>query len=142
MDIRKIYSFLFFNPTIVFNDCHKRTEGYFKNKYFGGVTAFTEEQFKRVNGFSNMYFGWGLEDDDARERVLFEFNSIARLSPHIGRYYANCHEKQERNPNRFILYIKAGARLKTDGLNSARYKVFEIQRRTIFTRIYISYENA
>ena len=76
------------------------SNSYFKERYFGGVNAFTKDQFRRINGFSNLYFEWGLEDDNARLRVLEEYSNIARLSPEIGQYFANCHQEQTRNPNR------------------------------------------
>ena len=37
--------------------------------YFGGVTMFPIELFKKVNGYSNEYWGWGFEDDDLLMRL-------------------------------------------------------------------------
>lgn len=32
--------------------------------YFGGVTMFPKEVFRKINGYSNKYRGWGFEDND------------------------------------------------------------------------------
>lgn len=45
---------------------------------FGGVTCFTKEDFEKVNGFCNEYWGWGAEDDDLRERCKENGLSIER----------------------------------------------------------------
>ena len=55
------------------------------NTYFGGVTMFPSPTFKRVNGFSNEYWGWGFEDDDLLMRLTesnvftdFEFYEVTK----------------------------------------------------------------
>ena len=37
--------------------------------YFGGITMFPIDLFKKVNGYSNEYWGWGFEDDDLLMRL-------------------------------------------------------------------------
>lgn len=39
------------------------------DKYFGGILLIKNEHFQLVNGFSNRYFGWGLEDDEFYTRI-------------------------------------------------------------------------
>ena len=38
-------------------------------EYFGGAILFTKEQYETINGYSNGYFNWGMEDDDLLFRV-------------------------------------------------------------------------
>lgn len=38
--------------------------------YFGGVTLFPIEVFKRVNGYPNDFWGWGFEDDELLRRCI------------------------------------------------------------------------
>ena len=40
------------------------------DEYFGGVTLFPSELFKKVNGYSNKYWGWGYEDTDLLFRCV------------------------------------------------------------------------
>lgn len=40
------------------------------DSYFGGMTLFPAQDFKKINGFSNFYWGWGFEDDDLRYRCI------------------------------------------------------------------------
>lgn len=38
-------------------------------KYFGGILLIRNDHFEMVNGMSNRYFGWGLEDDEFYLRI-------------------------------------------------------------------------
>jgi hypothetical protein len=40
--------------------------------FFGGVVLFPTADFRRINGYSNDYWGWGFEDNDAAERCRTE----------------------------------------------------------------------
>lgn len=51
------------------NPVHLASSIPFKS-YFGGITMFPVDTFSRINGFSNLYWGWGFEDDDLRYRCV------------------------------------------------------------------------
>ncbi len=41
------------------------------SEFFGGVSGLTVEQFRKINGFPNAFWGWGGEDDDLWNRLVF-----------------------------------------------------------------------
>ena len=55
-------------------------------RYFGGVSAMSKEQFLRVNGFSNKFWGWGGEDDDMYNRIEDKRMTIKRYNLKFARY--------------------------------------------------------
>uniref|UniRef100_A0A8C4NGH0 Beta-1,4-galactosyltransferase n=1 Tax=Eptatretus burgeri TaxID=7764 RepID=A0A8C4NGH0_EPTBU len=75
----------------------------YKN-YFGGVSGLTPEQYLKMNGFPNSYWGWGGEDDDIANRVLLAGMKISRPSIRLGRYKMIKHKHDAgnaANPNRW-----------------------------------------
>ena len=49
--------------------------------------------YRAVNGFSNKYLGWGLEDDDMYARITGVIGEPDQLSPNVGRYRALVHDR-------------------------------------------------
>ena len=48
-------------------------------EYFGGITMFNVQDFKKINGFSNKYWGWGFEDDDLLWRCKLKDLPLERV---------------------------------------------------------------
>ncbi|BFZ24702.1 hypothetical protein BsWGS_27741 [Bradybaena similaris] len=97
---------------------------------YGGVSAISRQHFEKVNGFSNMFFGWGGEDDDMSKRIRAAGLQITRYPMEIARYKMIKHvvdSGNERNPMRFGLLKTSRRRMATDGLNSLVYEVKEVE---------------
>lgn len=88
--------------------------------YFGGVTLFDKNSFKKINGFSNNYWGWGAEDDDIRFRCICYEVPTHRRS---GRFTSLSHE---RHINR-DLYVQnlntLGGLTNSPDIESAKSKI-------------------
>ncbi|XP_037804551.1 uncharacterized protein LOC119598910 [Penaeus monodon] len=115
------------------------TLGY-KLPYFllvGGVLSVRGDHFLRLNGYSNMYWGWGGEDDDMGYRIKQSGLSITRPPTTLARYTMIRHLK--RRPLtwkvRGKLVRTSGRRYRLDGLNTLKYSLLAIHRHPLFTHL-------
>ncbi|XP_006143293.2 beta-1,4-galactosyltransferase 1 [Tupaia chinensis] len=107
-------------------------------QYFGGVSALSKQQFLKINGFPNNYWGWGGEDDDIFNRLVFKGMSISRPNAVIGKCRMIRHsrdKKNEPNPQRFDRIAHTKETMFSDGLNSLTYQVLNIERYPLYTKI-------
>jgi len=108
----------------------------------GGVLLMRRDQFVKINGFSNQYFGWGAEDDDANFRIkhIGKF-SIVRPQQEYYRFKMIKHERDAQNTGnhkiRLELLRKWKDRVKNDGLNSLNTNVDQVIKFFTHTRLYI-----
>ena len=100
---------------------------------FGGVSAMTVDHFRQVNGFSNMFWGWGGEDDDMSNRLRQKKLYISRYPANIARYKMLKHSKDKANPERFKFLYSGAKRMSRDGYNSLKYKRVDLQLRKLYT---------
>lgn len=78
------------------------------DEYFGGVTLFPIDEFEKINGYSNEYWGWGYEDDDLLYRckingIKLKEKKIKTTGPNGAALKFNGHNAFVEGKNKFDL---------------------------------------
>jgi hypothetical protein len=100
--------------------------------FVGGVIGINGNDYKKVNGFSNIFFGWGGEDDSFYNRMVI--NNIKIFRPSKGSYILEKHDepmKNELNLKKQINILNDLKNWQRDGLIQVdsyfiNYKYFEL----------------
>ncbi|TRY90643.1 hypothetical protein DNTS_003704 [Danionella cerebrum] len=111
------------------------------SQYFGGVSAVTPDQYLKMNGFPNQYWGWGGEDDDIAARVRLSGMKIMRPPLAIGHYKMIKHrgdQGNEQNPRRFDLLKRTRLNWRSDGLNSLTYELLSKVLEPLYTNLSVN----
>ncbi|XP_004211750.3 beta-1,4-N-acetylgalactosaminyltransferase bre-4 isoform X1 [Hydra vulgaris] len=105
---------------------------------FGGVGMLNKDHFKQINGFSNIFWFWGGEDDNLSFRLKKNGLEIHRQSLETARYTMIKHVesteiKEAHELKVFMQDIEKYA--EKDGLNSLYYDVKSTEINDLFTLI-------
>jgi beta-1,4-galactosyltransferase 3 len=125
-NIEKKYSYPEY-PTHIATACEQFGYKMPYKKYFGGVCLFNETDFKKINGFSNSFKGWGAEDDNLHLRITNNNIKINRI--HDCKYKSLHHD---RIINKEALAINTELMVKKfdDGLSTLKYEINSIEKIT------------
>ncbi|XP_076014424.1 beta-1,4-galactosyltransferase 1-like [Genypterus blacodes] len=106
--------------------------------YFGGVSSLSKDQYLKINGFSNTFWGWGGEDDDIHNRIKHRGMYISRPDSMTGRYKMIKHNRDlhnEPNPVNPDKLSRTSLTMNMDGINTLKYTVKKIEKNLLYTFI-------
>ncbi|XP_051736526.1 beta-1,4-galactosyltransferase 5 isoform X1 [Ctenopharyngodon idella] len=108
-------------------------------EFFGGVSGMTVEQFRKINGFPNAFWGWGGEDDDLWNRVQFAGYKVSRPHGELGRYTSipHHHRGEVQFLGRYKLLHRSKERQSLDGLNNLNYSPL-VFRKSLYTNVSVT----
>ncbi|XP_057703580.1 beta-1,4-galactosyltransferase 3-like [Corythoichthys intestinalis] len=104
----------------------------------GGVVAIAPDHFKRMNGYSNKFWGWGGEDDDLSNRVYLSGMKVVRPPVAYARYKMITHKHDKGNapnPNNVQLLKWTRNNWRDDGLNSLTFKLLSKDLEALYTKL-------
>jgi len=115
------------------------------NEFGGGVIMINNDSFLKVNGFSNQYWGWGVEDNDFSERCK---RKNINISFRKGRYMSLTHESNGdtsgKPPSEFTIKnrqyfndIIMKDSFFDDGIENIKYNVVNLEKYDYFTKIVV-----
>ena len=105
--------------------------------FVGGILLIKREHFIQVNGMSNKYWGWGLEDDEFYVRLKEAALTVARpenISTGTHNTFKHIHDRNHRKRDMIKCFNQREVTRKRDrqtGLNNVSYKILGIIKMTI-----------
>ncbi|XP_063993549.1 beta-1,4-galactosyltransferase 7 [Diachasmimorpha longicaudata] len=115
-------------------DLHPR---YHYSTFIGGILLINRDQFIQVNGMSNKYWGWGLEDDEFYVR-LKEASLMVRRPQNISTgtqsSFRHIHDKNHRKRDTTKCFNQREVTRRRDretGLDNVPYNILEVINATI-----------
>ncbi len=85
---------------------------------------FSRDQWMRINGASNMFLGWGGEDDDLWKRIHAANMSVVNVAFQRGQFYEEeGRHARSPNPDRWKILRRPNTTqvMQTDGLKQVNY---------------------
>ncbi|XP_053208342.1 beta-1,4-galactosyltransferase 7-like [Panonychus citri] len=110
---------------------------YHYETFVGGILLMTTEHFQMVNGLSNRYWGWGLEDDEFYLRLKEAKLQISRptnIETGIGNTFLHIHNPTIRKRDYAKLFNQKEATRKRDrqtGLDNVEFELTSLSQITI-----------
>lgn len=102
---------------------------YHYSTFVGGILLIKREHFTQVNGMSNKYWGWGLEDDEFYVRLKEAGLTVIRpqnISTGTHNTFKHIHDRNHRKRDMIKCYNQREVTRKRDrqtGLNNVSYKI-------------------
>ena len=92
--------------------------------FFGGVTLFDKQSYREINGYSNEYLGWAVDDDDLYWRCVK--TGFARRK---GWFYSDDHDRENYDKWQAENLAKFQAALEDteerSGISTTKYTILE-----------------
>ncbi|TNN19217.1 Beta-1,4-N-acetylgalactosaminyltransferase bre-4 isoform 1 [Schistosoma japonicum] len=108
----------------------------------GGVLSMPLKAFLRVNGYSNLFWGWGAEDDDMYERLMINGIPVIRPDPNVAQFIMLKHKPSPafHSALRTQILSFTKVRYRLDGINNLNYTLVE-SRIKLYNQIHSSINN-
>ncbi|BHF79082.1 Beta-1,4-galactosyltransferase 3 [Sparganum proliferum] len=110
-------------------------------RFLGAVTALSWEHVNKINGASNIFYGWGGEDDDLAIRLRLNNITVDRPSSIDGIFEEfDFRHPRDKNRKRYTLIAEknVASRWKNDGINQTRYQLLSRIDYDLFIWILVS----
>uniref|UniRef100_A0A914QIW2 Beta-1,4-galactosyltransferase n=1 Tax=Panagrolaimus davidi TaxID=227884 RepID=A0A914QIW2_9BILA len=112
------------------------------SRIMGGVVAISGKHFVETNGYSNSYWGWGGEDDDFYNRIVYGAGfEVTRYSgDEIPKYKSIDHGRDQgnhANPCVFTIMEDTRFRYRCDGLSNCNYKIISSTIKHLYNHFFV-----